>query len=81
MMKKFIFTVLILALAGVLVACGGKDKSGDEKSLKLGATPGPYSDMLTKAIIPELEKKGYKIEVTEFSDYVQPNNALNSKID
>ena len=26
-----------------------------------------------------LEEKGYKVEITEFSDYVQPNNALADK--
>ncbi|MHA6259722.1 MetQ/NlpA family ABC transporter substrate-binding protein [Sporosarcina sp. CAU 1771] len=77
-MKKIISTVLLVVLIGVLAACGGKDKAGDTKELTFGATPGPYSDMLSKAIIPELEKKGYKIKVQEFSDYVQPNNALNS---
>lgn len=50
--------------------------SGQKKELKIGATAGPYSDMVSKAIKPILEKKGYKIEVVEFSDYVQPNLAL-----
>ncbi|WP_062108065.1 MetQ/NlpA family ABC transporter substrate-binding protein [Bacillus niameyensis] len=78
-MKKFLLGILALGLVVALAACG--DKSGDkqdEKSVKLGATPGPYSDMLNKAIKPELEKKGYKVEVQEFSDYIQPNNALNT---
>lgn len=84
-MKKFILSILVLALIGVLAACGGKDKSGDGKTpdevkeIKFGATAGPYSDMITKAIIPGLEKKGYKVTVQEFNDYVQPNNALNDK--
>ena len=63
-------------LRTALAACGGKEKASDDKSLKIGATAGPYSDMLKKAIIPELEKKGYKVELIEFSDYIQPNNAL-----
>ncbi|MFK4998290.1 MetQ/NlpA family ABC transporter substrate-binding protein [Bacillus sp. N9] len=38
--------------------------------------------MVTKAIKPGLEEKGYKVEVVEFSDYIQPNNALaNGDID
>ena len=34
--------------------------------------------MLTKAIKPGLEEKGYTVRVTEFSDYIQPNNALDN---
>ena len=61
-MKKFLLVVLVLVLGSVLAACGGKDKASDDKSIKIGATAGPYSDMLKKAIIPGLEKKGYKVE-------------------
>lgn len=56
-----------------------EDKADEKKELKFGATAGPYSDMLKIAIIPELEKKGYTVEIVEFSDYVQPNNALNAE--
>ncbi|MDU1528221.1 MAG: MetQ/NlpA family ABC transporter substrate-binding protein, partial [Gemella haemolysans] len=35
-------------------------------------------DMVNKALKPLLEKKGYTVKVTEFSDYIQPNKALNS---
>ncbi|RNC98354.1 MetQ/NlpA family ABC transporter substrate-binding protein [Lysinibacillus halotolerans] len=83
-MKKYLLTFLTLALAIILAACGGNDEGtssnegGESKEIKLGATAGPYSDMLTKAIIPQLEEKGYKVDRVEFSDYVQPNNALNN---
>ena len=53
-------------------------KETESKEIKFGATAGPYSDMLTKAIIPGLEEKGYTVEITEFSDYIQPNNALDN---
>lgn len=33
--------------------------------------------MVKKAIKPGLEEKGYKVEIVEFSDYIQPNKALN----
>ncbi len=77
-MKKLLLTVLIIVLGTALAACGGKEKAGDDKSLIFGATAGPYSDMLKQAIIPGLEEKGYKVEIKEFSDYIQPNNALDS---
>lgn len=89
-MKKLLTLFTIILLIGVLVACGGGSKpstssdGGDnqvgtaeeKKELKIGATAGPYSDMITTAIKPILEEQGYTIEVVEFSDYIQPNLAL-----
>ena len=82
-MKKGIVLLTIFGLIfSLLVGCNSsettspKEDTSAQKELKIGATAGPYSDMVTKAIKPILEKKGYKIEVVEFSDYVQPNLAL-----
>lgn len=82
-MKKILFTVILLVLAVALAACGGNDNetkgnADNDKSVKLGGTAGPYSDMLKKAIQPALEAKGYEVEIHEFSDYIQPNVALES---
>ena len=83
-MKKWLFLLLSLVTVVVLAACGNDSDdaatgTGDaeSKEIKLGATAGPYSDMLKTAIIPQLEEKGYTVELVEFSDYVQPNIALN----
>lgn len=84
-MKKFLATFLVFLVAVLLVACNSnsseKNKtdstSSESKEIKIGATAGPYSDMVKKAIKPGLEEKGYKVEVVEFSDYIQPNKALN----
>jgi len=52
------------------------------KTIVFGVAPGPYGDLIKTAIQPGLEKKGYKIVLKEFSDYVQPNLALaNGSID
>lgn len=82
-MKKFQSLLLSLTLilsVGLLAACGGEKSAinggAATKELKIGATAGPYSDMVTKAIKPLLEKKGYTVNVVEFNDYVQPNLAL-----
>lgn len=45
-------------------------------TIVFGVAPGPYGDLIKQAIQPGLEKKGYKVVVKEFSDYVQPNLAL-----
>ncbi|WHY72894.1 MetQ/NlpA family ABC transporter substrate-binding protein [Fictibacillus enclensis] len=79
-MKKYLSALILLLVVGLLSACGssssGSSGSGDKKNIAIGATAGPYSDMVTKAIKPQLEKKGYKVKVVEFSDYVQPNLSL-----
>lgn len=54
----------------------GNEPAKDKKKIMFGATAGPYSDMVTKAIKPIMEAKGYAVEVVEFNDYVQPNKAL-----
>lgn len=84
-MKKWLITLVVFLAVGLLAACGGDDTEektdtdgSESKEIELGATAGPYSDMLTKAIIPGLEEKGYTVKLTEFSDYIQPNNALNT---
>jgi len=81
-LKKILTIVFTALLAISLTACGASksnsSSSGDKKEIKIGATSGPYADMVNKAIKPLLEKKGYTVKVTEFSDYIQPNKALNS---
>lgn len=77
-MKKglgLIFTLLIVLL---LAACGSSEasSSGEKKTITFGATVGPYSNMVTKALKPLLEEKGYTVKNVEFSDYIQPNKAL-----
>ncbi|KAA6481642.1 MetQ/NlpA family ABC transporter substrate-binding protein [Bacillus swezeyi] len=77
-MKKYVKWASALVLTSIitlLAACGNSAESGG-KTIRIGATAGPYYDMVTKAIQPELEKKGYKVETIEFTDYVQPNTAL-----
>lgn len=80
-MKKWTLLAATAALTLGLAACGDDNSSAtkeETKEIKLGATAGPYSDMLSKAIIPQLEEKGYEVELVEFSDYIQPNKALDN---
>ncbi|GAB3796490.1 MetQ/NlpA family ABC transporter substrate-binding protein [Virgibacillus kimchii] len=72
------FICLLLFITGVaLAACGSTSASEEGKEITIGATAGPYSDQLQEGIIPILEEEGYSIDVVEFNDYIQPNNALN----
>lgn len=73
-MRKWLSIAILILTVGVLTACGSGEK--DDKTLKIGATPGPFAEMVTKAFKPGLEELGYKVELVEFTDYIQPNNAL-----
>lgn len=82
-MKEWLVAVLLVIVTAALAACGSgdakdTDKETTSKEITIGATAGPYSDMLKKAIVPGLEEKGYKVTLKEFSDYIQPNNALDN---
>ena len=78
-----------LALAAVaslgLAACGGSgstssDASGsssDVVTLTVGATPSPHAKILNYVNDNLAADAGIKIKVVEYTDYVQPNTALN----
>lgn len=44
--------------------------------LAVGFMPGPYRDAFAKGIAPQLERQGYTIKYVEFSQGVQPNEAV-----
>lgn len=47
------------------------------KEIKVGASPAPHAEIL-EAAAPALEKLGYKLSIIEYTDYVQPNIALDT---
>ncbi|APH18398.1 MetQ/NlpA family ABC transporter substrate-binding protein [Clostridium botulinum] len=79
-MKKKILSIaiaitLILGLVA-LTGCGSsKEEAKEKKTIVVGATPEPHAEILKK-VKPILEKKGYTLEIKEFTDYVTPNTAL-----
>ena len=70
-------------LVGAFAGCGAKkDSSSDTKKeetkkIVIGASPSPHADIL-KVAKKELKIEGYELEIKEYSDYVQPNTALES---
>lgn len=44
--------------------------------LRIGFFPGPYADQFKRGVLPALEKAGVKVQLTEFSNAIQPNSAL-----
>lgn len=65
----------LIALAVAIVALPALAQA-NKKELVIGATAGSNIEVLRLGIKPLLEKKGYKVKLVEFNDYVQPNVAL-----
>lgn len=82
---KNIVPLALLALSFTLAGCG-KDDATSAKALeqvvpneiKVGVVPGPYREMLAQYLAPVVEKKGHKLVFVEFTDWVQPDSALDS---
>lgn len=74
-MKKIFSTLFVLLVAASLFAGGGKDKATNV--LTVGATPEPHAEML-KLVVDDLALQGITLRVMEFTDYVTPNEALES---
>lgn len=75
-MKKLISLILTTVLvAGIFGGCANKEK--DSKVIKIAASSTPHAEILEKAK-PILAEKGYDLQITEFQDYVQPNEVVES---
>ena len=64
-----------VALSASLVACSS-DSSSDENVIKVGTSPGPYSQLFKDGIDPILTEQGFDIEYTDFSDLQQADIAV-----
>ena len=71
---KNVAKLLILSLI-TLALLFGCSKSEDSKVITVGATPVPHAEMLN-LIVDDLAAEGYTLKVTEFNDYVIPNEAV-----
>ncbi|MFT9497810.1 MetQ/NlpA family ABC transporter substrate-binding protein [Anaerosolibacter sp.] len=87
-MKKNIFAVIIglmilsLVFTGCTPSAPAPEKDASQETaavaLKVGATPVPHAELL-EFIKPLLKEQGIELEIVEFTDYVNPNLALDSK--
>ena len=79
MNKKLLGLVLSLTVLS-LVACGKSAKvpvnaDGEVKVVTVAASPVPHAELLNQ-VKEDMEELGYDLQVTEFSDYVLPNTAV-----
>lgn len=68
-------TLLQSALALAVAATLSSPLLAQDKPIKVGVTAGPHAQILEQ-VKKVAEKDGLKIQIVEFSDYVQPNAAL-----
>lgn len=53
--------------------------SGELETITVAATAAPHAEILESDVVTKaLEAEGYKVKVTVFEDYVQPNNVVDS---
>lgn len=74
-MKKIIALASTVAMSFGLASCAGNTET-DAKTVTVGTSPGPYSVLFKDGIQPILEKDGYTVKYTDFSDLMQANTAL-----
>ena len=72
-MKKTIAIVLTLVLClGLFAGCG---KKAEDKVITVAASPTPHAEIL-KVAADVLAKDGWTLKITEYADYVVPNNVV-----
>lgn len=91
-MRKSISIIAAAVLAATaLTACGGskpaettaaetvaaEEAPAELKEIVVGASPAPHAEIL-EAVAGTLEENGYKLVIKEYTDYVQPNLALDT---
>lgn len=75
-MKKLLHWIFPIFTAISLTACQASPPSASDE-IKVGVISGPEAQLMEVAKKVALEKYGLKIKIIEFTDYAQPNAALN----
>lgn len=74
-MKKLTKLLIASVFALALTGCGSSNNDED-KTITVGATAVPHAAILNDVVKDELAKDGWELKVVEFTDYIQPNTAL-----
>lgn len=72
-MNKFFKIALCLLTFSFLTAC----HDNDPNTLKVGTIAGPETELMQAAKEVAKQKYGLNVKIIEFTDYIQPNAALN----
>lgn len=66
--------LVCLVLSSTLLGCSASDPL-DNNVIRVGASPTPHAQILEQ-VKDDLAARGYTLEIVEYNDYVQPNQAL-----
>ncbi|KRE22069.1 hypothetical protein ASE66_26855 [Bosea sp. Root483D1] len=76
-MPRFLSRRSLLAAATALSLSAGGAFAQQNQVIRIGVTPGPHAE-IAEQVKPILAKKGYDLKIFEFSDFVIPNQALDT---
>ena len=76
LLRRSVLALSLAALSLGSLSLQAQAQPATKKELVIGGTAGSNFDQLKFGVQPQLEKKGYKVKLVEFNDYVQPNLAL-----
>ena len=73
--RRVLATALVATTSVSMVACSSSSE-GDDQTVKVATSPGPYSELFKEGVGPVLEGEGYKLEYVEFTDLQQADVAV-----
>ena len=80
MKLRKIFAILLSALLALTFVSAFAAEipapEGDDNKITIGATEVPHAQIIEGVVKPALEAAGWQVETVVFTDYVQPNTAL-----
>ena len=76
-MKKLLSVFAVAVVSCAFVFAGGASESADSSVLRVGASPEPHGTLLN-LVVDNLAEEGITLEIVEFTDYIMPNEALES---
>ena len=78
-MKKLLSVIITSILLGAFVmsGCGSNGQASNLKTVTVAASPVPHAEILNQ-VKDLMKEKGFNLVVKEFTDYVQPNLAVDT---
>lgn len=76
-MKKLLAVFAVAVVSCAFIFAGGASESADSSVLRVGASPEPHGTLLN-LVVDNLAEEGITLEIVEFTDYIMPNEALES---
>ena len=73
MKKGFLMVLGVVCCTGLLISCAKKENQ--QNVLTVAASPEPHKAIL-ELVIADLAKENITLKITEFTDYVTPNDAV-----